>query len=170
LKLAYIKRLWLHNKILCSLIILFAAFQVINNIRQDVAFSPVYTYGMYSQVIQPQKTYIVPEITANGKLLMTKDFTPQQWDKIIQPVLVFSNQEQWNRFQFNNYIHRLLPVNDSGFYVNHLSQSQFNDWYKKYLAAIIRSDISHLSIQFVEYDLSNRSPVKLRCLQTITVQ
>ena len=165
----YLKRLWLHNKALCWLVILFAAFQLINNIRQDVAFSPVYTYGMYSQVIKPQKKYVIPEITVNGVLLQTKNFTPQQWDKILQPVLFFSKQETWNRLQFNKYIHRLLHIEDSALYLNHMSQAQFNEWYRSYISYILKTDISTLSIQFNEYDLSSGQPVKLPSGQTITV-
>jgi len=166
----YLKRLWLHNKALCWLVILFAAFQLINNIRQDVAFSPVYTYGMYSQVIKPQKKYVIPEITVNGALLQTKNFTPQQWDKIIQPVAIFQKQSEWNRAEFNFYIRRLLHIEDSSHYTNRLSQAGFNDWYKQYLAAILHANISSLSLQFQEYDLSSRRPVKLRTAERITIQ
>ena len=166
----YLKRLWLHNKILCGLLVLFAAFQILNNIRQDVAFSPAYTYGMYSQVFRPQKKYIVPEIIVNGRVLQTKNFTPQQWDKIIQPVAVFQKQSEWNRAEFNFYIRRLLHIEDSSHYTNRLSQAGFNDWYKQYLSAIIHANISTLSIQFQEYDLSGRPPVKLQTPERITIQ
>ena len=166
----YLKRLWLHNKVLCGLLLLFATFQIINNIRQDVAFSPVYTYGMYSQVIKPQKKYIVPEISVNGNLLETKNFTPQQWDKIILPVLLFSKQEAWNRFEFDSYIRRLLQIEDSSFYINKLSKAQFDEWYKKYLSEIIHLDISNLVITFNEFDFNNRELRRLRTLETTTIQ
>jgi hypothetical protein len=164
----YLKSLWLQNKVLCWFVILFAAFQVFNNVRQDAAFSPVYTYGMYSEVITPQKNYFIPEIRIDGKLLRAKDFTPQQWDKIMQPVLLFPQQEAWNRFQFQNYIARLLPASDSTFYLNDLSQAQFVAWYKKYLSRIVHSDISNLAIDYYEYDLSSSKPMSLRVLHTIT--
>jgi hypothetical protein len=125
---------------------------------------------MYSKAIQPQKKYIVPEITVNGNLLRTRNFTPQQWDKIVQPVLFFSKQEAWNRYQFNNNIHRLLQIEDSACYTNHLSLAQFNEWYKKYLSHVLHTDISKLSIQFYEYDLSDNQLIKIRPLQTITLQ
>ena len=166
----YLKRLWLHNKILCGLLVLFAAFQILNNIRQDVAFSPAYTYGMYSQVMHPQKKYIVPEINVNGRLLQTKNFTPQQWDKIIQPVVLFQRQDEWNRAEFNTYIRRLLHFEDSSHYVNGLSQAQFHEWYKEYVSAVIHSNISSLSIQFHEYDLSGPKPVKLQTEESTTTQ
>src|ERR1043165_5318387 len=98
----YIRRLWLHNKILCSVVILFASFQLINNVRQDIAFSPIYTYGMYSETLLPQKKYTVPEITIDGSLLQTRNFTPEEWDDIVQPVALFSQQQRWNRLQFYN--------------------------------------------------------------------
>jgi len=166
----YLKRLWLHNKFLCGLLVLFAAFQVLNNIRQDVAFSPAYTYGMYSQVVHPQKKYIVPEIIVNGRVLQTKNFTPQQWDKIIQPVVLFQKQGEWNRAEFNIYIRRLLHIEDSSHYTNDLSQEKFNEWYKHYVSAIIHSNISSLSVQFQEYDLDGRRPAKLQTPERITIQ
>jgi len=166
----YLKRLWLHNKILCGLLVLFSAFQILNNIRQDVAFSPAYTYGMYSQVFHRQKKYIVPEIIVNGRVLQTKNFTPQQWDKIIQPVAIFQKQSEWNRAEFNMHIRRLLHLEDSSHYTNGLSEAGFNDWYKQYLAAILHANISSLSLQFQEYDLSSRRPVKLRTAERITIQ
>lgn len=166
----YLKRLWWHNKFLFGLLVLFAAFQILNNIRQDVAFSPTYTYGMYSQVIRPQKKYIVPEIIVNGRVLQTKNFTPQQWDKIIQPIVLFQKQDEWNRAEFNIYIGRLLHIEDSGYYVNELSQAAFNEWYKKYLSAIIDANISSLSLQFQEYDLRGPKPVKLQTQERITIQ
>ena len=166
----YLKRLWSHNKILCGLLVLFAAFQILNNIRQDVAFSPTYTYGMYSQVIHPQKKYIVPEINVNGRVLQTKNFTPQQWDKIIQPIVLFQKQEDWNRAEFNIYIRRLLHIEDSSHYTNELSEAEFNQWYKQYLSAIIHSNILSLSFQFQEYDLSGPKPVKLQTQERITIQ
>lgn len=166
----YLKRLYQHNKILFGLIIFAAAFQVINNIRQDVSFSPVYTYGMYSQVIKPQENYVVPEIIVNNKTLQTKDFSPQQWDKIVQPVMFFSKQQQWNRYIFNNYVHRLLGISDSSFYVNNFSQTQFNNWYMQYLETILHDHILTLAIEFSEYNLTGNMPVKAQSSQIVPGQ
>jgi len=125
---------------------------------------------MYSKISQPQKNYIIPEIIVNGNILQTQNFSPQQWDKIVQPVILFSKQQTWNRLQFDNYIHRLLHVQDSSHYVNNLSQLQFNEWYRRYLPGIIHSSISSLTINFNEYDLNDGKPVKLRLLQSVTIQ
>ena len=162
----YLKRLYRHNKILFRVIILLTGFQAVNNIRQDVSFSPVYTYGMYSKLIQPANTYTIPEIIVNGKMLQTKDFTPQRWDKIIQPVILFSKQQEWNHYLFESYIQRLLRVSDSTNYINHLSSSQFNEWFRQYLESILHYHISMLAIHFSVYNLNGGKLVKVRPPET----
>ena len=71
----YLKKLYKHNKFLFTVIvILFALLQLINNIRQDIAISPVYSYGMYSEQIKPLPFYTVPEIFVDGKAITNKRF------------------------------------------------------------------------------------------------
>src|SRR4051794_27065993 len=105
----YLKRLYRHNKFLFIIIVLFVLAQLINNIRQDIAISPVYSYGMYSEKIKPLHVYTVPEIFGDGKQLKAKDFSPQQWDNITLPVIEFYAQRQWNLYQWQHDIKRLLP-------------------------------------------------------------
>ena len=166
----YLKQLYQYNKILFFVIVVGLAFQVINNARQDVSFSPVYNYGMYSQVMLPQSEYIVPEIIVNGEGLQTKDFTPQEWDKIILPVTLFPKQVEWNRSICDNYVERLLHFSDSSHYVNHLTQSQFGEWYKRYLSGIIHKQISTLSVNFTRYRFGERKLNEIGILQTVPAQ
>jgi hypothetical protein len=166
----YLKEVYKHSKLLFIAITCGFVFQLINNARQDVAFSPVYAYGMYSEAILPQKEYIVPEIVVNDRRLQTKDFTSQQWDKIILPVVLYSKQQRWNRYIFDNYVHRLLHISDSSFYVNNFSQTQFSKWYMQYLETILHNHVSTLSINFSEYNLTGNVPVKVQSAQILPGQ
>ncbi len=147
----YLKRLFNHNKLLFGVIVLFAAVQLINNIRQDIAISPVYSYGMYSSPITPSGSYIVPEIFVNGKQLLTKDFTPQQWDNITLPVTKFYAQQQWNQNQWQQDIRRLLPFSDSLKFVNNITENEFRKWYAAHVQAITQSTADSVSIVFTNY-------------------
>src|SRR5438874_750097 len=122
----YLKRLYHHNKFLFIIIVLFALAQLINNVRQDIAISPVYSYGMYSEQIKPLHFYVVPEVFIDGKQLQAKDFSPQQWDNITLPITEFYAQHQWNLYQWQHDIKRLLPFTDSSKFVNYITEQGFN--------------------------------------------
>ena len=147
----YLKQLYHHNKFWFAVIVLFALLQVINNVRQDIAISPVYSYGMYSEKISPAESYTVTEIFVNGKQLTPIDFTPQQWDNISLPVSMYQSQADWNLAVWQQDIHRLLPFADSVHYVNDITDKQFNAWYKLHLQSVLGYTVDTVNIQFNKY-------------------
>lgn len=150
----YFSKLYKHNKFLFLLVALFASAQIINNIRQDVAISPIYVYGMYSAKMNPENEYYVPEVFVNGIQLQTKNFSPHQWEKIIQPVILFNKQEVWNNSLYENYIKRLIHTNKKELYVNNISQKQFTDWYKSYLSDCLHQPVNDCSYSFKNYSFN----------------
>ena len=135
----YLSRLYRHNKILFLLIVLFAVAQLVNNIRHDIAISPFYSYGMYSEVIKPDSVYKVAEIYVNGKQLQSKDFTALEWENISFPVTQFYRQEEWNKKIWKQDIHRLLHFTDSSKFANNLTDDDFLQWYKLHLQSVLNT-------------------------------
>ena len=71
------------------MIIIFIAGQLFINYKRGLVFSPFYHYGMYSSIIKPATQYNIPEVFVDGERLAAKDFSPQEWDNIMQPVIKF---------------------------------------------------------------------------------
>ncbi len=143
----YLPDLYKRSKCWFIAILGFIICQLFINYKQGVVVSPFYHYGMYSEVFLPKKEYIVPEIRVNGALLKTKDFNPQFWDKIIQPLILFDSTDNWNRKIYFNEIEP-LNIKDSALYLNQLSYTAFMDWYKAYLESLLKKKIVDLSIKF----------------------
>ncbi len=148
----YLKELYYHHKFWFLFIVLFIISQLVINYKRGVVFSPFYHYGMFSEVIKPQKNYIVTEVFVNDTLLQTKDFTPYQWDKITLPVQMFYSQQQWHSTLWQRDIHRLLHVTDSSKYLNSITEKSFNEWYKNYLQIILHQNINDVKIKFTDYE------------------
>jgi hypothetical protein len=140
----YLQQLYRHNKWMFVAIIVFMMGQLLNNLRQDIAISPFYSYGMYSEQMYPQCNYTVCKIVVNGKTLQAKDFTPQQWDNITLPLLRYSQQQVWNKQLWQQDIHRLMPFADSNRFTNNLYLQDFEAWYKTYLAHQLSQPINSL--------------------------
>jgi hypothetical protein len=162
----YLEKLYQHNKLLFIIIVLFALAQLINNMRQDIAISPVYSYGMYSEQIRPLHFYTVPEIFADGKQLQAKDFSPQQWDNITFPVTEFYTQQQWNLSQWQQDIHRLLPFTDSSKFVNHITEQEFKRWYHQHVQSLLGRNINSVSIVFTRYYFNGTSFIRTNNSET----
>ncbi len=156
----YLKKIYHHNKLLFLLILLFASAQLINNIRQDVAISPVYSYGMYSEEIKPKNFYTVPEVFVNGIQLKTKDYLPAQWDNITLPLIKFNEQRDWNISVWHQDIHRLLPFTDSLKFVNNIKEQEFKEWYKHHLQSLLHGQIDSLNMVFTRYSFNGSSFIK----------
>jgi hypothetical protein len=110
---------------------------------------------MYSTVIEPKKIYVVPEVIVNGNALQTKRFSPPVWDKIIQPIILFENQDKWNRQIFTAHIQPLLKIKDSTKYINSMSVKEFQFWYQDYLENILKTKITSLQINYTITAYSN---------------
>jgi hypothetical protein len=158
----YLKKLYRHNKFLFAVIVLFALAQLINNIRQDIAISPIYSYGMYSSKIYPHQFYTVPEVFVDGKQLQTKNFSPSQWDHITFPVKRFYEQGEWNLYQWQHDIHRLLPFADSTKFINTMTEDQFKEWYHRYLETFLLKNIDSVNILFANYYFNDTTFIKTR--------
>jgi hypothetical protein len=116
-----------------------------------VVFSPFYHYGMYSAVMNPEKKYSVTEISVNGKLLQTKDFSPYVWDKINLPVQLYHTQDKWNQILWLQDISRLLHATDSSKYLNQITATGFSNWYRTYLQNVLHQSVDTVSIQWRDY-------------------
>ena len=158
----YLKKLYRHNKLLFIILVLFALAQLINNIRQDIFISPIYSYGMYSIQIKPTQFYTVPEIFADGRQLEAKDFSPQQWDNITLPASEFYAQDQWNLYQWQHDIKRLLPFTDSSKFVNHITEQEFKQWYHQHLQSLLHRHIDSVNIIFSEYYFNDTSFIRTK--------
>lgn len=145
----YLQQLYRHNKWIFIAIIVFMMGQLLNNIRQDIAISPFYSYGMYSEKMYPQSHYTVCKIVVNGKTLETKDFTPQQWDNITLPLLKYALQQSWNKQIWQTDIHRLMPFADSNRFTNNLSLQDFEAWYKTYLVHQLHQPVKNLQATLI---------------------
>ncbi|HWB25212.1 MAG TPA: hypothetical protein VG738_07020 [Chitinophagaceae bacterium] len=156
----YLKRLYAANKWWFAIITLFIIIQLAMDIRQDIMLSPVYHYGMYSEVIEPENEYTVNEIAVNGIILQTKDFSPYQWDKISFPVKLFQNQQSWDSFVWNTEVKRLLKLSDSAKYINAITQQEFNEWYRNYLSIMLHTKIDSVNIKPVTYMFNGTTFIK----------
>lgn len=144
----YLQQLYQQSKFWFVVVVLFAVIQLALNIRRDASVSPFFHYGMYSEVIKPQDIYVVPEVIVNDEALQTRDFSPQEWDKIIQPVVLYDAQKSWNSRIYNEQIKPLLHFKDSTKYINSISDIGFYRWYKTYLETIIHKPVDSLKINF----------------------
>jgi hypothetical protein len=120
----FLKKVYRYNKWLCGAMLLFIAGQLFVFYRAGMVFSPWYNYGMYSDVIKPQKEYAIYKIYADGKLMAGNEYTPQQWDKI-HFTLLQTDAATCNSMFYQNQISRLfikfhLPVPAEHFYINTL--------------------------------------------------
>jgi hypothetical protein len=156
----YIRQVYNHNKLLFLVVILFTLAQITNNIKHDIAISPVYSYGMYSEKIAPKTSYTVPDIFVDGKQLKAKDYSPQQWDNITLPVIEFGAQREVNSKVWQQDIHRLLPFADSIKFVNKITQTEFAEWYRRHLQNLLNKPVDSVNIVFNTYRFNGTSLTK----------
>jgi hypothetical protein len=126
--------------------------QLFINVKRGLVVSPFYHYGMYSKPMAADTTYQVAEIYVNGRLLRSDAYTAQQWDKIIQPVVLYQNQQSWNSYLYNEQVARLLHIQDSLPYTNRLTKAGFAAWYRTYLESFaVQESVQHLKVTFSQY-------------------
>lgn len=144
----YVKKLYRHHKVWFVLVMAFAAAQLFINYKRGMLFSPFYHYGMFSGVALPRETYEVVEIKVNGRQLQAQLFSANEWDNLVQPVLLYRDQQNWNSNLYHTQIKRLIGVNDSTLYVNNLSQSAFNNWYRQHVARLLHLDDRAIDVRY----------------------
>ena len=160
----YLQQLYQHSRPWFLVIIFFIAGQLFINYKRGVVCTPFFHYGMYSEVITPAAQYTVPEVYINGERLATKDFTPQQWDNIMQPIIKFQQQKEGNQQLFATDIQRMMPFADQSKFINNISEAQFNTWYRQQLEKITGKTIHALKIAYQDYlfngtNLSKANPL-----------
>jgi len=138
----------------------FICGQLFINYKHGVVFSPFFHYGMYSEVIPTKDHYDVTEVYINNERLASKNFSPQQWDNIIQPAEKFFAQKEWNSNLWHADIQRLLPFTDSSKFVNVITDRQFENWYKQRLEYITGKQVSTFGIKFISYTFNSASLTK----------
>ena len=158
----YLKRLYKQNKFWFVVIVLFATGQLFIDYKNGVEVSPFYHYSMFSFPYHHIPVYNCVEVSVNGKQLQTKDFTPNGWDNVVMPVIQYKYQNQRNSEMYNQTIKRMLSVNDSTLYVNHLTQNEFDGWYHHRISSLLNLPDSTSDIQYsiVSYKLNNGVLVK----------
>jgi hypothetical protein len=127
----YLVKLYKQHKGWFAVVILFAFGQLFINYKNGVMVSPFYNYDMYSYSTMPKQQYEVLQISVNGKELQPKNFSPNEWDNLVQPIVFFDKQQDWNSFLFHSEVQKFLPVQDSALYVNTILKPAFSNWYKK---------------------------------------
>lgn len=156
----YLKKLYTTHKGWFIAIMLFIIIQLGLDVKQAISFSPVFHYGMYSGVMKPQPAYYVTEVWVNGRQLATKDFNPCGWDKVVQPIELYNNQQAWNSGVWNRDIKRILHFKDSSRYVNTITASGFNAWYRQYLQTFLHENIDSIRIATTTYTFTGTQLVK----------
>ena len=135
----YLIKLYRRNKFWFVVVLLFAAGQLFINYKNGVMCSPFFNYDMYSHVSLPHRQYRVVEVRIDNRLLQTKDFSANEWDNLIQPVVFFEKQENWNRYIFQTETQKFLPIHDSLPYINGVTENTFKSWYAKQVNLIAGS-------------------------------
>ena len=151
----YLKQLYRYHKFYFIAVILFMAGQLFINYKRGMVLSPFYHYGMYSHVMDPQQVYTVFEVSVNGKRLEGSNFTPWQWDKIMQPLVFFSNIDSSNRL-FTGQVSRLAGKvgwhPDQQHFVQSCDYDAFSTWYSRYLATVINGPVNDVQVLLRTYN------------------
>ena len=143
-----------HSKRLLFFMVIFMVVQFFINYKRGMVISPFLTYGMFSEVINVKKSYDIFEISQNGKRLRGQDYTPEQWDKIILPLVYFAGINKSNQL-YESDIKRLLnklhlPANQVNF-LSTCNYEQFESWYRNYLAGITNQKTESLAVTYRTY-------------------
>jgi hypothetical protein len=146
----YLKQLLHHNKFWFAMIVLFIIGQLFINFKRGMVFSPFFHYGMYSAMMKPKNNYPVFEVIVDEEVLQAKDFTPQQWDKIQQPLIYFKEHKEWNSDQFSE-ANRLFGLSDTSKFMNNLPKRSFYTWYQNYLSLVLEKKVMTLLVQQKNY-------------------
>jgi len=134
----FLKKVYRYNKWLCGGMLFFTVMQLFVFYRSGMVFSPWYNYGMYSEVIRPEKEYAIYKVYADGELMTGDQYSPQQWDNI-HFKLVQADATACNANFYQKEISRLfkkfhLSIPAEHFFVNTYSPSKIKQLYPNRLA------------------------------------
>ncbi len=152
----YFKKLYRQTRFWFVIVVLFAVGQLFINYKHGVEFSPFYHYDMFSLLFTAKPNYEATEVSVNGVPLQTRNFTPNGWDNIVLPIIQYQNSQHWNSQVYNTTIKRLLYTTDSSFYVNQLSQQQFDAWYRQRIIRMLHlSQNANVQYKIISYHQQN---------------
>jgi hypothetical protein len=135
----FLKKVYNYSRGLFLFMALFVIAQLFVNFKQGMLLSPFYHFGMYSEPFKLEESYNVFEVRQNGKLLQGKDFSAQQWDKILLPIAYYADIKT-NNILFEKEVKRILAklhvAPDQKQFLETCDYNQFENWYKTYLQNI----------------------------------
>jgi hypothetical protein len=91
-------------------------------------------------------------VFVDGERLAAKDFSPQEWDNIMQPVIKFDEQKKWNDELWQTNIKRLLPFADAAKFNNNITKEEFDQWYQSHLQNLLDRKINKIDMISGNYD------------------
>ena len=150
----FIKQLYNYSKLLFLLMILFLTGQLFINYKFGVVVSPFLNYGMFSEVFTVKPQYQVWEVDVNGKRLQARDFSIQQWDKVILPIQYFysiNSSNELYRTEIRRLFNNLHITTDEKKFLQTCNYLQFEQWYRSYLERVTGSSIHSLAIHYHAY-------------------
>jgi hypothetical protein len=168
----FLKKVYRHSRWFFILFVAFITGQLFINYKHGMVASPFLHYGMYSEVMKVKHTYGVFEVMVNGKPLQGKDYSAQQWDKIILPLRYYANIKAVSNKLYYTDIKRLMaavklsPVEQR--YVQQCNAQQFQQWYKRYVQDVINTPVKQLDIRYHIYHSNDHQLQPTDTLLTIT--
>jgi hypothetical protein len=150
----FLQQVYKHSKWLFVLFVAFMVAQLFINYKHGMVATPFLHYGMYSQRMQVQPSYGVFEVRVNGIMLQGKDYSAQEWDKIILPLRYYGNTKASNQLYVSeinrlmNAVH-LTPQQER--FVQQCNAEEFLNWYSRYLATIIHAPVQQLDVRYRTY-------------------
>jgi hypothetical protein len=157
----FLQKVYRHSKWLFCLFVAFIIGQLFINFKHGMVASPFLHYGMYSEPMKVNDSYGVFEVYVDGKMLQGKDFSPQQWDKIIVPLRYFANLKHRSNELYYTDIQRLMKAvklaPDQQHYLQQCNAEEFRQWYIRYLETVIDKPIHQLDTRYRIYRYNNTS-------------
>lgn len=158
----YLRQVLKYNPRLFWLLLAFAAAQVFINVKRGMVVSPFFHYGMYSEAMPVAAAYPTFEIAVNDSMLQGSDFMPWQWDKIIWPVLYFSQVNKSNQLYLSDakrIMQRLHLHPKDEHFLTTCNYQQFANWYKNYLGTILAKPVKTIAVNQRNYTYINQQLV-----------
>lgn len=153
----YFRQLHQRNKFAFWLLLGACLIQLVIFYKQGAVLSPFYNYGMYSEKISPEEDYEVINIYVDGQLLKGKDFGSHEWDRLYVPLQMYLAKDSINEDMIdikNRLLAKLhlsyLESYNAPFRSN-VPAADFQDWYKKLVEKLIRTDAHNINIYKCKY-------------------
>ena len=152
----FLKEVYWHSKWMFAGMLFFMLAQLAVNLKKGMVFSPFFHYGMYSAPQQALRVYNVNVVTLNGDTLRSKNFSPQQWDKIhftLQAIMASSCDSSFYTTQVERlYVKaKILPAPTAKNFVNKETRQEKLDLYKSWLGKQLGKPGAKVNVQQAAY-------------------